>query len=92
MQPRLGTADAAAAEEVGSHTNKIKAPTTSISSDSFLEFVRLAAPPSVAAVKIGTSGACSTVVPPDTVSDKALTHVFKIYLINIISDIFFVRI
>jgi hypothetical protein len=52
----------------------------------------LAAPPSIAAVEIGTSGTGSTVVPPDAVTKYALTHFFEFLSINIISDIFWVRI
>lgn len=85
-QPRLGAADTAAAEEVGAKANELAAPAAGIGADGSLEFILLAAPPSIAAVEIGTSGTGSAVVPPNAITEYALTHVFKFFLINIISD------
>jgi hypothetical protein len=78
FKPWLGTTDAAIAEEVWSETNELTAPAAGIGSDGSLEFIGLAAPPSVAAVEGGTSGTGPAVVPPDTVTKHALTHVFEI--------------
>ena len=78
FEPWLSTADTAVAEEVWSETNELTAPAAGIGSDGSLKFIGLAAPPSVTAVEGGTSGTGSAVVPPDTVTEHALTHFFEI--------------
>lgn len=85
-EPGLGTEDTSVAEAVGSETNKLAAPAAGVGADGSLKLIGLAAPPSVATVEIGTSGAGSTVIPPDAVTEHTLTHVFELVKENIISD------
>ena len=78
FEPRLGAADATTTQKVGSQTNKLETPAAVIGSDWSLELIGLAAPPSEAAFKDGTSSASSTVVPPNTVAKHTLTHFIEI--------------